>query len=128
LRSFRQGRIALLRPVKLKGSDFAQKTFKMTTKPTQSYVIHSKGIFRGLPDISTDLSGLKAIVVGASGTSGQPMIDVLSSNPQRWDKIYALSRKAPKMEKGSNVEHVSIDLLSEPEKIAAVLRKHQVQA
>lgn len=94
----------------------------------QSQIIHSKGIFRGLPDIPSHFSGLRAIVVGASGTSGQPMIDLLSSKPERWEKVYALSRRPPKAKKDSNVQHVPIDLLYEPEKIVAILRKYRVQA
>jgi 5,10-methylene-tetrahydrofolate dehydrogenase/methenyl tetrahydrofolate cyclohydrolase len=100
----------------------------MNGPSSQSHIIHSKGIFRGLPDIPSHLSGLRAIVVGASGTSGQPMVDVLSSNPERWEKVYALSRRPPKTKKDSNVEHVPMDLLYEPDKIVAILREYRVQA
>ncbi|QKX64676.1 uncharacterized protein TRUGW13939_11852 [Talaromyces rugulosus] len=100
----------------------------MNEPSPQSHIIHSKGIFRGLPDIPSHLSGLRAIVVGASGTSGQPMVDVLSSNSERWEKVYALSRRPPKTKKDSNVEHVPMDLLYEPDKIVAILREYRVQA
>lgn len=86
--------------------------------------IYSEGIFHGLPIFPESTSGLRAMFVGASGQSGQPMLDVLSSNPQRWEKIYALSRRPVH---GINVEHVPIDLLWEPEKISSTLLSHKVQ-
>lgn len=101
----------------------------MNGPSSQSHIVHSKGIFRGLPDIPSHLSGLRAIVVGASGTSGQPMVDVLSSNPGRWEKVYALSRRPPKTKEYSkNVQHVPMDLQYEPDKIVAILREYRVQA
>lgn len=100
----------------------------MNEPSPQSQTIHSKGIFRGLPDIPSNLSVLRAIVVGASGTSGQPMVDLLSSNPERWEKVYALSRRPLKTKEDSNVQHVPIDLLYEPDKIVAILREYRVQA
>jgi hypothetical protein len=56
------------------------------------------------------------------------MVDVLGSNPQRWEKVYALSRRPPTTSKASNAEHVPVDLLWTPDKISAALLKHQVQA
>ena len=92
--------------------------------------VRSSGIYHGLPVIDDAHKGLKAIVVGASGMSGQTMIDVLAQNPQRWEKVYALSRRAPKLSEGttSNVEHVPFDLLKEPGELAAQMNEHGVEA
>ena len=91
--------------------------------------VRSDGIFHGLPVLGDDHHGLRAIVVGASGMSGQPMIDVLIQSPQRWGKVYALSRRAPQLSRSSNVaEHVPMDLLKEPEEIATELKEHGAQA
>lgn len=67
------------------------------------------------------------MVIGASGQTGQPVVDVLGANPDRWEKIYALSRRPPFTD-AKNVEHVAVDLLWEPEQIARLLRQHEVQA
>ncbi|KAK5418631.1 hypothetical protein LTR06_002381 [Exophiala xenobiotica] len=100
----------------------------MTAATSKTFLVRSEGIFHGLPVLPDDLLGQRAIVVGASGQSGQPMIDVLSSNPQRWETVYALSRRPPTTNKTSNVEHVPVDLQWGPDKISAALSKHQVQA
>ena len=100
----------------------------MTIKQSKTFLVRSDGIFHGLPVFPDDLSGLRAIVVGASGQSGQPMVDVLGSNPQRWEKVYALSRRPPALKNITNVEHVPVDLLWRPERISDLLLKHQVQA
>ena len=100
----------------------------MKESGTQS--VHSNGIYHGLPVIDDNHKGLRAIVVGASGMSGQTMIDVLTQSPQRWEKVYALSRRAPKFsaDAKSNVEHVPFDLLKEPSELAAQMKKHGVAA
>lgn len=92
--------------------------------------VHSNGIYHGLPVIDDDHKGLRAIVVGASGMSGQTMIDVLAQNPQRWETVYALSRRAPKLsaDARSNVVHVPFDLLREPTELAAQMKEHGVTA
>lgn len=99
----------------------------MAHTTSKTYQVRSEGIFRGLPVIDPTQKNLRAIVVGASGQSGQPVVDVLSSSPDRWEKIYALSRRPPATE-AKNVEHVAVDLLWEPDQIASALRKHKVQA
>ncbi|KAK5065316.1 hypothetical protein LTR84_001154 [Exophiala bonariae] len=94
---------------------------------SKTYHVRSEGIFHGLPVIDAARKSLRAIVVGASGQSGQPVVDVLSSSPDRWEKVYALSRRSPKTE-AKNVEHIAVDLLWEPDRIASAMRKHKVQA
>ncbi|OAG43082.1 hypothetical protein AYO21_02701 [Fonsecaea monophora] len=99
----------------------------MAHSTSKTYQVRSEGIFRGLPVIDPSQRNLRVIVVGASGQSGQPVVDVLSSSPDRWEKIYALSRRPPATE-AKNVEHVAVDLLWEPGRIASALREHKVQA
>ena len=99
----------------------------MDTHSSNTQLVRSEGIYHGLPCFPETITGLKAMVVGASGQSGQPMIDILSSEPRRWQKVYALSRKPPKAASDSNVEHVPIDLLWSQEKIASALREHAAQ-
>ncbi|RDW77885.1 hypothetical protein BP5796_05737 [Coleophoma crateriformis] len=93
----------------------------------KALTIQSKGIFHGLPTIPEPLKGLRAIVAGASGMSGQHMIQVLAQSPQRWEKVYAVSRSPPSV-KAENTQHISIDLLSGSEDIATALRDNGVVA
>jgi len=94
--------------------------------------VRANGICHGLPDLDANITGLRAIVVGASGMSGQQMIDVLAQSPQRWEKIYALSRRPPQPSKTSHgvnvIKHVPTDLLKESQEIAEGLKEHDVQA
>ncbi|KAK5165801.1 uncharacterized protein LTR77_008724 [Saxophila tyrrhenica] len=96
---------------------------------TGPQVVHSRGSCHGLPVIADEHQGLSAIVVGASGMSGQSMIDVLLLSPKRWSTIYALSRRPPQADGDSTaLEHVPTDLLKEPSEIAKTLTEHGVQA
>lgn len=91
--------------------------------------VQSDGIYHGLPVLPKDVSGLRAIVVGASGMSGQSMINVLAKDPKRWQKVYALSRRPPKLtNRVTNVSHVSVDFLKEPREIADMLQESGVEA
>ncbi|KAH0365400.1 hypothetical protein KCU65_g6118, partial [Aureobasidium melanogenum] len=90
--------------------------------------IRSDGIYHGLPVFPEHLEGLTAIVTGANGISGSYMLRVLCKNPKRWKKIYALSRSPPYLELPSHVEHVSMDLLSEPDDIARQLKVLSIKA
>jgi hypothetical protein len=96
--------------------------------PSTQKIVHSRGIYHGLPTIPDSITGLKAIVVGATGMSGQHQIDELSLSPQRWSKVYALSRGKPVFDEGGNVEWVKVDLSGDAEKVAEVLREGGVQA
>ncbi|KAJ9611628.1 hypothetical protein H2200_004812 [Cladophialophora chaetospira] len=99
----------------------------MAETASKTYHVRSEGIFHGLPVIDPAWKNLRAMVVGASGQSGQPVLDVLSSSPHRWEKVYAVSRRPPAT-MAKNVEHLAVDLLWEPDKVASVLQKHDVQA
>ena len=92
--------------------------------------VRSDGIYHGLPVLNNGQMGLRAMVVGASGMSGQSMIDVLIQNPKRWEKVYALSRRTPQLTQDAQdvAEHVPADLLKEPNEIAAGLLGRGVQA
>lgn len=101
----------------------------MSYNSTQT--IHSEGIYHGLPSYpdSSDFNGLTAIVTGANGISGYHMVKVLARSPKRWTKIYCASRRPPpdyffaELGDGAqNVEHLEVDFLSEPSKIAEALR------
>lgn len=101
-----------------------------TAKMPDQQVIHSKGIFHGLPVYDKSSSSPKvAIITGANGISGFHTLRVLAAAPERWSKIYALSRRPPgaKMmdllgEGKSRVEHVACDFLSSPQEIADAIK------
>lgn len=93
--------------------------------------IQSKGIYHGLPVFPDSEKGLSAIVTGANGISGDHMLRVLNESPHRWTNIYALSRRAPLLNRkwNTNVQHIPLDLLdTTPEAVAKVLRNNNVNA
>lgn len=91
--------------------------------------VYSNGIYHGLPVIEDSHHGFSAIVVGASGMSGQSQIDVLLQSPRRFKKVFALSRRAPQIgEKSSALQHVPVDLLKDPSETAGALKAAQVEA
>ncbi len=84
--------------------------------------VQSKGIFHGLPVYpnTSEFTNLTAIVTGANGISGYHMVKVLAASPERWSKIYCLSRRPPPDyffddlgEGASRVEHIEADFLSD---------------
>jgi hypothetical protein len=93
-------------------------------------IVHSRGIYHGLPAFSDNVKDLTAIVTGANGISGYHMIKVLAQSPQRWKKMFCLSRRPPAVPGGlpSNAEFISVDFLEEPSKIAEVLKAKGVNA
>ena len=92
--------------------------------------VQSKGIYHGLPVFPDSLNGLTAIITGANGISGYYMLKVLSQSPQRWSKIYCLSRRPPLIPSGlpANVSHIPLDFLKTPSEIAEVLKSNGVKA
>lgn len=68
------------------------------------------------------------MVVGANGISGQYMLRVLSKHPERWSKIYSLSRRPPQGVEGPQIKHISIDLLGGVEKIRSKLESEGASA
>ena len=95
-----------------------------------SQTVVSKGIFHGLPTFPEyDGRKLSIIVTGANGISGSAMVKVLSEASERWDKIYALSRRPGTYPTSSNIVSIAVDFLdSTPEAIAKVLKDHHVKA
>jgi len=93
-------------------------------------LVESKGIFHGLPVYPSSLKGLTAIITGANGISGNYMLRVLAQDPERWTKIYCLSRRPPAIPDGlpKNAEHISLDFLQDSEDIAKVLKENGVKA
>ena len=100
------------------------------TEIAQSQEVISRGIFHGLPTFPSSLSGLSAVVVGASGISGQHMLQVLSQSPSRWRKVYALARSLPHIPQNAGVQivHVPLDLMRGPEEVATALKAAGVKA
>ena len=98
--------------------------------PDSTQVIQSKGKYLGLPTFPSSLKNLRAIVAGANGISGQHMLRALSEEPERWSRIYALSRRPPleAASLGPIVKHLAVDFLSTPEEIAKTLQEENVQA
>ncbi|KAF2121039.1 hypothetical protein BDV96DRAFT_610024 [Lophiotrema nucula] len=91
--------------------------------------IFSKGNFYGLPAfLEHDGKGYTAIVAGASGITGAYIVQTLAESPSRWKKIYALSRRPPQSALLGNVEHISIDLLDDPQDIGSQLLERGVKA
>lgn len=92
--------------------------------------VQSHGIYHSLPIYPSSISNLTAIITGANGISGAYMLKVLSQSPQRWTKIYCLSRRPPLIPGGlpSNVEHIPLDFLKSPDEIAVVLKDRGVKA
>ncbi|KAF1348441.1 NAD dependent epimerase/dehydratase family protein-like protein [Lizonia empirigonia] len=92
--------------------------------------VHSKGIYHGLPVYPSSVQGLTAIITGANGISGNYMIRVLAEAPERWTKIYCLSRRPPAIPDGlpAQAEHIALDFLEEPEAIAQVLKRQGIKA
>jgi hypothetical protein len=93
-------------------------------------IVQSKGIYHSLPVYPPSLKGLTAIITGANGISGNYMLRVLAQDPERWTKIYCLSRRPPAIPNGlpKNAEHIALDFLQDPDSIAKVLKDKGVKA
>ena len=91
--------------------------------------VFSRGIYHGLPTFPKPDTGYTAIITGANGISGYYMLRVLSQAPERWSKIYCLSRRPPLIPGGlpKNAEHIALDFLKEPEEIANTLKEKGVK-
>jgi len=110
------------------GSSLIPTFLQLTEMASQTVV--SKGIFHGLPTFPEyEGKKLSIIVTGANGISGSAMVKVLSEAPERWNKIYALSRRLGTYPASSNIVSIAVDFLSStPEDIAKLLKDHQVKA
>lgn len=98
--------------------------------------LRQNGIYHNLPDFDPSLKGLTAIITGANGISGFYTMRALLDAPERWTKIYALSRRPPPeqmmglltTEQRSRVQHVACDFLEPGNRIAQALKGANVHA
>lgn len=91
--------------------------------------VYSEGFFYGLPTFPLH-AGKKytAIVTGANGISGSEIVNRLAATPDRWETIYALSRRPPKST-NPRVKAIAADFLfSTPEELAALFKKEGIKA
>ncbi|KAJ9621050.1 hypothetical protein H2204_012031 [Knufia peltigerae] len=96
---------------------------------SEEYPVRNVGIYHNLPQFDPQLSGLTALITGANGISGFNTLRALLSSPQRWSKIYTLSRRPISadmlsllpLDVRSRVHHIGCDLQSDPKEIAAIL-------
>ncbi|KAJ8117826.1 hypothetical protein OPT61_g1069 [Boeremia exigua] len=90
--------------------------------------VHQSGVYCCLPTYPS-IQGRTAIVAGATGISGWNTIRSLLDSPDRWSKIYAISRSPPEQklmdllspEQQSRIHHLAIDFSCTPEKISKSL-------
>ncbi|KAJ9603884.1 hypothetical protein H2200_011406 [Cladophialophora chaetospira] len=103
---------------------------------SERYPVRHSGIYHNLPTFDSSIKDLTAIVTGANGISGFHTMRVLLESPQRWSKVYALSRRPPPKEmmallspdQRSRVQHVAVDFLEDPKKIADAMTSGGVKA
>ncbi|KAF1914798.1 hypothetical protein BDU57DRAFT_304851 [Ampelomyces quisqualis] len=94
----------------------------------ESFTVRHSGVYRNLPTYPS-AKGRTAIVPGATGISGWNTIRSLLDSPNRWTKIYAISRSPPKKElmdllsteQQARVQHLSMDFSGKPQDIAKSL-------
>lgn len=98
---------------------------------SENHPVRQSGIYHNLPQFDPDIKGLTAIVTGANGISGFHTCRALLDSPQRWSKIYAMSRRPPPEgmmnlltpEQRGKIEHVASDFLKKPEELAEAMKK-----
>ena len=102
---------------------------------SETLPLRNSGIYHSLPTFDRSLTNLTAMVTGANGISGFHTVRALLDSPQRWAKIYAVSRRPPpedmmallSPEQRKKVEHVASDFLKDPEEIAEAIKKAGVK-
>jgi nucleoside-diphosphate-sugar epimerase len=103
---------------------------------SEQYPLRQSGIYRNLPSFDPALTGLKAIVCGATGISGFHDIRALLDSPDRWSTIYAVSRSplSAKLQsllsedQRSRIHHISVDLSNSSDQIQKTLQDANVEA
>ena len=101
---------------------------------SELYPLRRSGIYHNLPTFDSSITGLKAMVDGATGISGFSTMRVLLDAPERWTTIYAVSRSPPSpemlslltKEQQERIQHVSIDLTSSAEQIAGAFQQAKI--
>lgn len=91
-------------------------------------VVFSRGIYHGLPTFPEDKKNLTAIVAGANGVSGAYMARALGHAPERWGKIYCMSRRPPAVKMPEQSEFIQSDLLKDPKELGSQLMEKGVKA
>lgn len=103
---------------------------------SEGYPLRNVGIYRNLPSFDPSLTGLKAIICGATGISGFNTLRALLSDTNRWSKIYLLSRSPLKEEAAAlltpeeraRTQHISVDLTSSATDISKTLKDANASA
>jgi len=92
-----------------------------------SRTVEDRGIFYSLPTFPAhDNKKYTIIVTGANGLSGSHMVDVLAATPERWETVYAMSRKPP-VHSSPNVKTIAADFLeSSPEELSVIFQKEGI--
>lgn len=101
---------------------------------SKAYPLRDAGIYCNLPTFDPSITGLRAIVVGATGISGFNTMRALLDSETRWSTIYAVSRSPPTPammslltpQQQGRIVHVAVDLTSSAEEIAEKLRQANV--
>jgi nucleoside-diphosphate-sugar epimerase len=104
------------------------------TMASHKLPVRDSGIYHNLPQFDPSIQGLSAIITGANGISGFGTLRALLDSPQRWSKIYTISRSPLPAEMMSlldpnvldKIEFISCDFLSSPETIAKALKAAKV--
>jgi nucleoside-diphosphate-sugar epimerase len=103
---------------------------------SESQPLRNSGIYHNLPTFSLSIKNLTAIVTGANGISGFHTVRALLDSPQRWSKIYAMSRSPPPKvmmdllteEQRAKVQHVKSDFLEDSEVLAKAMKDAGVES
>ena len=103
---------------------------------SERYPVRNIGIYHNLPTFDPSIKNLTAVITGANGISGFNTLRALLDSPERWSKIYAVSRRPPpaemmkllQPEQRARVQHVASDFLNSPEDIAQALKSANVTA
>jgi len=103
---------------------------------SENYPLRQIDIYHGLPNFDPTIKGLTAIITGANGISGFYTMRALLDSPERWSKIYALSRRPPPedmmnlltKDQRLRVQHVACDFLQSPSTIASAMKAAKVTA
>jgi|SRR6266487_4009241 len=90
---------------------------------------YSEALFHGLPTFPAhDGKKYTAIVTGANGISGSEIVNALVASPERWESIYAMSRR-PLENKNPQAKNIAADFLgSSPEELTEIFKKEGVKA
>ncbi|KAJ4245256.1 hypothetical protein NW762_014126 [Fusarium torreyae] len=103
----------------------------MTHHTTTDFSVKHCGVYRNLPVLGSATNDLTAIVPGATGISGWNTIRSLLESPDRWTKIYAMSRSPPKQElldllpaeQQLRVHHLPVDFSGSAADVASSLKQ-----